>query len=168
MRLLAALGTLATGTAVLLAIVAINGGYVYRTQCLHVGGSTESSWSWRINDLIPYLGYSRSGCEVHTATRWALDAVGVWSIKSESVTAAESIDHRGDYTANQHASMQANCEGKGSSTSFCLCAMDELTRRFPLAELQQISSVTRFDQLPGDLGQRASAATSAISQDCPA
>ncbi len=147
------------------AILLLNGGYVYRTQCPRVGGSTETDWSYRIFAIVPYLGYSRSGCQVHTATRIALDAVGIWKLhdRSSSVNVA---DHRGEYTIKQDASMDAHCVSAGKSRSFCVCARDELTRRFTPNELSQISSVTRFDQLPAGLARRASDVTKAIDQGC--
>jgi hypothetical protein len=62
--------------------------------------------------------------------------------------------------------MQTNCVNAGKSASFCQCSTDELTRRFPLIELREISAAKRFDELPGDLGQRASGASKAIDQGC--
>ena len=161
------LARLMGGAALLGAILLVNGGYVYRTQCPQVGGSIETDWTYRIYAVVPYLGYSRSGCEVHTATRIALDAIGVWKIhNAPSAVAAITTDHRGEYTAQQRAGMQANCVGKDKSASFCQCAMDELARRFTPADLSQISAVTRYDQLPADLAKRASDATKAITQGC--
>jgi hypothetical protein len=64
------------GGAIVLAIVLlVNGGYVYRTKCARAGSSVETECSCQIFSFIPYSGYSRSGCEVHSSTRVALD---VW------------------------------------------------------------------------------------------
>ena len=157
-----------SGAAILVAVLLANGGYVYRTQCPHLGGSTETDWSYRIYAIFPYIGYSRTGCEVHTATRIALDAIGLWKIHDVGTAppTVAATDHRGEYSKAVTTSMQTHCVSTGKSASFCGCAMNELTRDFSPTELAQISSVTRFDQLPTGLAQRASVDTTAIDQDC--
>jgi hypothetical protein len=78
-------------------VVLVNGGYVYRTSCPRADGHVETSWQWRINDVIPYLGYSVSDCQSHTATRELLSAVGVWKLRSHISTST---------AANQAAATQ--------------------------------------------------------------
>lgn len=80
--------------AVVLVIVLVNGGYVYKTTCQQPNGSTTTGWEYRINDVVPYFGFSQSGCTAHTATREVLSAIGLWKLKSGT--------SRGD-TANAHA-----------------------------------------------------------------
>lgn len=151
-----------------LVIVLVNGGYVYRTQCPHIQGSTETSWSYHINDIVPYFGYSRTGCEVHTASRLALDWVGVWKLHSATTPPASSspTGHQSEYTASQRTFMNTHCVNAGKSESFCTCATAELTRAFTPSELGQISAVTRYDQLPSGLASRAYDENTAIAQDC--
>jgi hypothetical protein len=57
----------------------MHGGYMYRTECPRARGLTETEWSYRVYLVFPYV-YSRSGCETHTATRVAFDAVGIWKM----------------------------------------------------------------------------------------
>ena len=157
----------ATAVSVLVVLLVVNGGYVYRTQCPHVDGSTETSWRYGISDIVPYVGYSQSGCQVHTATRLLLDAIGIWKLHdpTPSTTGAPS-GHQSEYTSVMRASMQSHCVSSGKAASFCRCATDELTRAFSPVELSQISSASRFDQLPSALARRARDETSAINQDC--
>ena len=65
---------------VLTGLAVVNAGYVYRTRCVEPDGSTVTGWSYRPNDVVPYVGYSRSGCQVDTAVRVGLSALGVWKI----------------------------------------------------------------------------------------
>src|SRR5581483_9941142 len=106
MRLLHSITGVVVSVPVLLVVLAINGGYVYRTRCPHIQGSTETSWSYRIYEILPYIGYSRTGCQVHTATRVALDWVGLWKLPSAQPVAAgaPSTGHQGEYTGDQIAS----------------------------------------------------------------
>jgi hypothetical protein len=173
MRLLSSLGGALGVVLVVVVIVLVNGGYVYRTQCPHLQGSTETSWSYHINDIAPYVGYSRSGCQVHTATRLALDWVGVWKLHAATAPTANSAPgnssatgHQSEYTASQRTFMQTHCVNSGKPESFCKCAMAELTRAFTPSELGQISAVTRYDELPSELASRAHDVNTAIASDC--
>jgi hypothetical protein len=154
----------ALGVVIVLGVLAlINGGFVYRTECPRVAGSVETEWTWRIFSVVPYIGYSRSGCETHTATRVALDALGIWKLdRNRALTA----DHRREYAPDNLTAMKNQCVANGESMSFCDCAMDELARRFTPSELSQITAVTQLDSLPSDLGHRASDAFKTVERDC--
>src|SRR5262245_11244865 len=120
------LAGIAGGVLVVIVILAINGGYVYRTQCPRVGGSTETDWTYHIYSVVPFFGYSRSGCEVHTAPRVALDAIGIWKLGgSGEALAATAPDHRDEYTAEQRTQIASHCVDTGKSMSFCECVADE-------------------------------------------
>jgi hypothetical protein len=77
------------GVAVLIAT--INGGYVYRVQCPQAG-HTETEWTYRWESVVPYIGYSREGCTTHTATRLALDKVGVWELDDDGASANADVE----------------------------------------------------------------------------
>jgi hypothetical protein len=128
----------------------------------------ETSWSYRISAILPYVGYSRPGCQVHTATRLALDWMGIWKLHpAEAATAnPNQVGHRSEYTRAERTFMQAHCVQAGKSASFCECATAELTRAFTPSELGQISAVRRYDQLPASLASRAHDENAAIAQDC--
>jgi hypothetical protein len=74
--LVRALGVIAVAAAVLL----VNGGYVYRTKCPLASGSSQTSWTYGINDVLPYIQRASAPCKSHTGTRLALSAMGAWPI----------------------------------------------------------------------------------------
>ena len=104
--------------------VAINGGYIYRTQCAGAGGSTDTSWSYKINQIVPYIGYSKTGCETHTATRVALNSLGIWKFHPSPT----AIDHTAEYTAADVAQISKQCVGTGATQSFCDCFARNVAR----------------------------------------
>lgn len=63
--------------AVAVVFLAANGGYVYKTTCPLPAGGKESSWTYAINDILPYIRQTSAPCESHTATRLLLSAVGI-------------------------------------------------------------------------------------------
>ena len=67
----------ALGLFVVALLLLINGGYVYETKCPLASGGTQTSWSYGINDLIPYTRQTSEPCSAHTGTRLALSAVGI-------------------------------------------------------------------------------------------
>jgi hypothetical protein len=166
MRWVTSLAGLGVALVLVTVFIFVNGGYVYRTQCPRVGGSVETDWTYQINAILPYIGYSRSNCAVHTATRVALDAVGVWKIDDAVSSSSAMTDHTGDYTAAQIDGAKANCVQKGQGVTFCGCAIDELVRRFSPREFALISVATKYEELPGDLARRAQQAFSAVNQGC--
>jgi hypothetical protein len=70
---------LGVGAFVLFALL-VNGGYVYRTKCPLPSGGTETSWTYGINDVLPYIRSTSAPCKSHTGTRLALSEVGVFPI----------------------------------------------------------------------------------------
>jgi len=161
---------LASVLGVLLVFLLVNGGYVYRTECPRAGGSTETDWSYRIYQFIPYLGYSRSGCESHTATRVALDAIGVWKLDDDEGVSAPT-GYRHEYLASDITRLQDNCEEGGRSESFCRCMVDELTLRFSRAEATQLANAVvggtqRYDELPSAIRDKAYEFGAAVDRDC--
>jgi hypothetical protein len=73
---------------VVIAVGTANGGYVYKTSCVRSDGHVETSWQYRINDIVPYVGYHVSGSVSHTATRELLSVVGVWKLRGHVSVAA--------------------------------------------------------------------------------
>lgn len=161
----AVIGGLLGLAIVLVLAAAVNGGYAYRTQCPGLNGSTETVWTYRIKQIIPYLAHSKAGCQVQSGTRVVLDAVGIWKFPATERQAA-SVNHSGDYTLSVTNAMQAHCIGAGKSPSFCECFVAEETRRFTPRELGEISAASAYDQLPGTLGARAKQMTSAVDHGC--
>jgi len=163
MRLLAGLGGVLTFMVIALLVVAINGGYVYRTQCAGAGGSTETDWSYKINQVIPYIGYSKTGCETHTATSVILNSVGIWKFHSSTT----AIDHTSEYTAADVAKISSGCVNTGSTQSFCDCFARTVARYVPLndynAAAEQIQS---GDRKMADLPQSMQQATAITQRDC--
>lgn len=67
----------ATGTLTAFVIAAVNGGYVYKTTCPMPSGATSTSWTYGIDDVLPYIRQVSEPCETHTASRLALSAIGI-------------------------------------------------------------------------------------------
>lgn len=63
--------------AIALIFLLINGGYVYRTKCPLPSGGTQTSWTYGINDILPYIRSTSAPCKSHTGTRLALSAIGI-------------------------------------------------------------------------------------------
>jgi hypothetical protein len=78
--LLRALGVVGGVVGFVVIFLFINGGYVYRTKCPLPSGGTQTSWTYGINDVIPYVRSTSAPCKSHSGTRLALSAVGVWPI----------------------------------------------------------------------------------------
>lgn len=103
---------LLSGVAVVLVIVLVNGGYVYKTTCQQPNGSTTTGWDYRINDVIPYFGFSQSGCKAHTATREVLSAIGLWKLNSGPASTdnasrhAAALELRADKARTDHLDRQ--------------------------------------------------------------
>jgi len=150
---------------VIVAVLLANGGYAYRSQCPQASGSVETSWSYQISSVVPYLRYSRSGCAVHSATRVGLAKLGIWKI-SDGHGATGTVDHTSEWTDLQLAKGRARCIGNGSSYAFCSCVITELAKRFTPDEATQVSTAKRLDQLPAGLARRARLATAAIDDEC--
>jgi hypothetical protein len=170
MKVLSALAGLIGIVSVLFVVALVNGGFVYRVQCPRTGGSTETEWTYRWSSVIPYVGYSRSGCETHSATRVALDAIGVWDLGGASL-AESSVDHSSAYPPEAVSSMTDQCVKTGATRSFCGCATDEITRRLSPDEFNQVATAiqagaTTYNDLPGDVRQKIQDAATAAEADC--
>jgi hypothetical protein len=81
-------GVLLAWTAGLSLFLLINGGYVYKTTCPLPSGGKQSSWTWTINDILPYIRQTEEPCTSHTATRLFVSAVGIAPLDSEQDQAA--------------------------------------------------------------------------------
>jgi hypothetical protein len=68
------------GAAFVAAILLANGGYVYRTKCPLPSGGTQTSWTYGINDILPYIRSTSAPCKSHTGTRLALNEIGLWPV----------------------------------------------------------------------------------------
>jgi hypothetical protein len=162
-RLLAGLGGVLTFVVVALLVVAVNGGYVYRTQCAGAGGSIETNWSYKINQVIPYIGYSKAGCDTHTATRVALNSVGIWKFHSSPT----AIDHTSEYTAANVAQLSSQCVSTGSTQSFCDCVARTVARYVSLNDYNaSVAKIQSGDRKMADLPKSMQQATAITKRDC--
>jgi hypothetical protein len=169
-RVLGAIGGLLGVVGVVAVFALVNGGYVYRVECPRSGGSTETEWTYRWQSVIPYIGYDRSGCETHSGTRVALDAVGVWKLGGDSGGSGQA-DHSSEYSRESVAAFVDGCVAQGESRSFCECTANEITIRLSPTELQRVAlamqgGATKFDQLPEDIRSKTRDAASAAEKDC--
>jgi hypothetical protein len=165
--MLSGFGSVLVGIGFVAAVLLVNAGYVYRNECPRAGGSTETSWTLQWDSVIPYIGYSRSGCETHSATRIALDAAGVWKI--DDTVSARPDDHSAEYSADDIAAVTRNCTSSGRSRSFCDCVSSELTKRLSRDEFNALATAARdgsYSSVDEDTRRRASEATVAIERDC--
>lgn len=71
------MGRFAVGTVVILALLVVNGGYVYKTTCPNASGGSTTGWTYGINDVLPYIRTTSAPCSSHTATRLLVSAVGI-------------------------------------------------------------------------------------------
>lgn len=169
-KLLQVLGALLAGAAMLSVIAVVNAGYVYRTECPRAGGTTEREWTYRWNLFIPYIGYSRTGCESHTATRVLLDALGVWKIKDQATSQAVE-NHSSEHEPALVAAYEAKCVRSGATATACRCVIAELVQRLSPAELEAFAvaskrGVRRFDDFPAPLGEKLRAISVTVERDC--
>ena len=73
------------------------GGISYRKDCLTDEGRVSSDWTFTILAPIPYVFRpSEAGCQVHTGTRVALDAVGIGSFNPPTEVELVEAGARGD------------------------------------------------------------------------
>ena len=91
-------GSLVLAVLVPLVLLALFvGGVSYRKDCLTNDGHAASDWSFTIFAPIPYVFRpSQSGCEVHTGTRVALDALGVATFASPTAEHLIDVSAKGD------------------------------------------------------------------------
>jgi hypothetical protein len=80
---------LLTGAGVVLVLLLVNGGFVYKTTCPLASGGTQTSWTWAINDIIPYTRSTSPPCSSHTATRLLLSTVGAWPLHRATASASD-------------------------------------------------------------------------------
>lgn len=63
------------------------GGVSYRKDCLSDEGKVRSDWTFTVFAPVPYVFRpSEAGCQVHTGTRVALNAIGVATFAKPSTT----------------------------------------------------------------------------------
>jgi hypothetical protein len=80
------IGSVLGGIAFVILFALINGGYVYKTTCPLASGGSESSWTYAINDIIPYTRSTDAPCHGHTGTRLALSGIGIWPLGHSAKT----------------------------------------------------------------------------------
>ncbi|MCW3048013.1 MAG: hypothetical protein JWO74_2297 [Solirubrobacterales bacterium] len=86
-KLLGGAGAIAATVFVGLQFFLFVGGVSYRKDCLGSAGQVKSSWTFTWFAPIPYLFRpSEAGCQVHTGTRVALNAVGVAAFAKPTTT----------------------------------------------------------------------------------
>lgn len=69
----------------LLVIAVLIGGYSYRKTCPTAAQGIERSWTFQIAAFLPYIFKpSETDCSVHSGTRVALSAIGLFKIKNET------------------------------------------------------------------------------------
>ena len=74
---------------VIVALAAINGGYVYRTTCKRANGGSATYWTYGFSGVVPYRHAAPpSPCTAHSGTRVALDAIGIDEIDDSAPVAA--------------------------------------------------------------------------------
>lgn len=74
------------------------GGMAYRKDCLSAAGQVTSDWTFQWSAPVPYVFRpSEQSCEVHTATRVALNAVGIAGFDDPStLSVAEKLSESTD------------------------------------------------------------------------
>ena len=83
---------IAAGSVVVLVLLVVNGGYVYKTTCPNSGGSETTSWVYGIDDVLPYTRSTSPPCYSHTATRLLLSSIGIAPLKAASASTSGSSD----------------------------------------------------------------------------
>lgn len=94
--MLGGVGALLAFAFIGLQIALFIGGISYRKDCLTNEGAVKSSWTFTWFAPIPYLFRpSEDGCEVHTGTRVALNAIGIGGFdKPTTVSLAKKLSSK--------------------------------------------------------------------------
>ena len=88
------LASILGGIAFVAVLLLVNGGYVYKTTCPLASGSNQVTWSYGINDLVPYIRSTDPPCRSHTTTRLALSVIGIWPLGHGTTQASPTAaDH---------------------------------------------------------------------------
>jgi hypothetical protein len=77
MRFVSGIGGVLVAGAIIVLFALWNGGYLYRTKCPLATGGTQTSWTYGVNDVIPYTRSTSDPCISHTGTRLLLSSVGI-------------------------------------------------------------------------------------------
>jgi hypothetical protein len=73
------------------------GGVSYRKDCLTDEGRVSSDWTFTVFAPIPYVFRpSQAGCEIHTGTRVALNALGIASFDPPTEAGLVEVGARGN------------------------------------------------------------------------
>lgn len=70
-------GKIGLALAASVVVFLANGGYVYKTTCPLPAGGSQSSWTWAIDDVIPYTRQTAAPCVSHSGARLLLSALGI-------------------------------------------------------------------------------------------
>ncbi len=144
----------------------VNAGNVYRVECPRLGGGpTETEWTWD-PIRIPYVGYEPFGCETHTSTRLALDAVGLWSIEDAPRNPDVGFELNQPYDSSFINQWVRGCVYSGESVAFCRCAIDKYTARLRPDEFETAAAVAHSGGQLSELPENLRDAVRAVERDC--
>jgi hypothetical protein len=161
-------GVVATGLVAgfLLLFGLVNAGNVYRVECPRAGGPTEAEWTWDPIS-IPYVGDGRSGCETHTSTRLALDAVGLWSIGDAPTNNPDvGFELNQPYDSSFIDLWVRGCVSSGDSVAFCRCAINEYTTRLRPDEFETAAAVAHSGGQLSELSENLRDDIKAVERNC--
>lgn len=169
MRVIAAIGSVLGVLLFASFFVGVNAGYVYRTECPRQGGSTETEWTHHFQQVIPYVGFSRSGCETHSATRIGFDKLGIMKIHRS--VAVAPVDHRPEYSEANISSIAKGCVNTGSTQAFCDCMAQEMATRISPVDYNRVATAFQagaksYSDLPSDLADDMRAVAEVADRDC--
>lgn len=151
----------------LTAFLLINLGYVYKTSCPLASGGKQTSWTWTINDILPYIRKTEPPCEAHTATRLLVSVIGIAPLGSgDRKATADAMPSKADQRAAdslRYATAGITSEYvrerslTSSITASGVARKERLRRLFALVR----AGVTRFQGIKTRLDQPVPGATDA-------
>jgi len=145
------LGRLAVGTFVVLALLVVNGGYVYKTTCPNASGGSTTGWTYGINDVLPYIRTTSAPCSSHTATRLLVSAVGIAPLGHHASFSAADM-HKDQTLATTLGSVNAAINHEYATERAMIVAVRKLVKTNRQAGLTLVETVmtigsTRFEAL---------------------
>src|SRR6266508_2071649 len=130
-----------------IAALLLNGGYVYKTSCPLASGGTQTTWTYGIDDILPYIRHTSEPCTAHTGTRLVLSAIGIAPLGNHGAEArADARSGLAKITADQKelqaldGRMEAFRREEGRPVSDAEALADDYHKLLDKARGQQPSS----------------------------
>lgn len=155
-RFLAGAGAIFGGLFIVVVVLVANGGYVYKTTCPTSAGGTQTSWTYNINDVIPYVDSASAPCVSHTATRLLISAIGIAPLGHHEAQYSSAEISENKALATAIATTNRLIEGeyayeRTQTTKMKALAAKNRPAALAFAVLMIRGGITRFNSFKGQL-----------------